>query len=144
MLIWIAEVVLFIDYVHLDYDIPIIESYQLPFISVGSFGLNLPENIKILTDNIIRLEYKDGSIEHWKVRMSTEDYRENQKIVKDDIDGRYFLRQLIWWNGIGNGSRTDKLIFIDNKAKKITNKDSVKSWNYNKNTSVEPVYENML
>ena len=142
MLIYIAQVVFYITYINLDYNIPIIESYQLLFPVAGGFGVDLPYSTKILTDNIIRLEYNDGSIEHWKVRMSPKDYEENQKITK--YNSGNFRKQLIWWNGVGYGSQTgitSKGIRKDGKGViQVMDKNNVKSWDYS-NSDTEPTYK---
>ncbi|MBP5274110.1 MAG: hypothetical protein ILO36_04135 [Abditibacteriota bacterium] len=42
-------------------------------------GNGTPDNVAILTDNIIRTHFKSGTIEHWKVRLSEEDVEKNME-----------------------------------------------------------------
>ena len=132
MVVYLAGSVIFIDYVYLDKDIPITENYQLPFISVGSSITLIPESISILTDNVIRINYKDGAIEHWKVRLSEEDIKKNMDLAKRACLSESSVtsargNSLLWWNGVGKGSPVDH--------------EKAKSWDYNEDTSKEPAYE---
>ncbi len=58
----------------------------------------LPDDIKILTDNVIRVSYRNGLVEHWKVRLTGEDIEKNLKALnkkkKYDAD-----RYMLWSNG---------------------------------------------
>ncbi len=73
----------------------------------------LPVSIVILTDNVIRQEYEDGSVEHWKIRLSEEDvdkntekwrtiYEQEGKSVPKEVGDKC----LLWCNGKGKGSLT--------------------------------------
>ena len=142
-------------YVHINGNIKIIEQFALPFTYGNSAhtGIRDPFPIlcDILTDNIIRLEYKDGAVEHWKVRLSKEDVEKNMEVAKKDglSEGKIInskRNSLIWWNEIGKGSPTGMTINIesDGKEKLTIDKKNVKIWNYDDNSTREPVYENML
>ncbi|MBR4748877.1 MAG: hypothetical protein IK083_04810 [Abditibacteriota bacterium] len=104
----------------------------------------VPEKAALLTDNIIRLEYKNGAIEHWLVRLSDEDIRKNGEMYKGDNPGikrAWKRRALIWRNSIDSNPR--KLLdkdFITGEGSKGA-ENSAKSWNYNDDASREPVYE---
>ena len=133
MVVYLAGAVIFIDYVYLDKDIPITENYQLPFISVGSSITLIPESISILTDNVIRINYKDGAIEHWKVRLSEEDIKKNMDLAKKAGLSESSVKSargnsLLWWNGVGEGS-----FFANSKI--------YQAWDYDEDRSVEPTYE---
>ncbi|MBP5274766.1 MAG: hypothetical protein ILO36_07510 [Abditibacteriota bacterium] len=64
---------------------------------------------KILSDNVVRQSYDDGSVEHWQISLSDEDIeknrekwreyytRENGDFAKYDAGNKH----LLWWNGIG-------------------------------------------
>ena len=99
-----------------------------------NIGRDMPVSCRILTDNIVRLEYKDGCIEHWRVRLSDEDVQKNREKwatyyekygIKDGRIGG--SKHLIWCNGVGKG-----YVF----------KGSEESWEYSENGE-EPVYEGM-
>ncbi len=73
----------------------------------------LPVSVTILTDNVIRQEYEDGSIEHWKIRLSEEDVDKNTEKRREvyENEGRSVPIEagdkcLLWWNGKGKGSLT--------------------------------------
>ena len=128
-----------IDYIHVLDNYQIIERYSLPFgyINSNHTGIRDPYPVSgtILTDNIIRLEYEDGAVEHWKVRLSKEDVGKNIEAAKKVglSEGKIInskRNSLIWWNGMGKGSPI--------------NHDRIKIWNYDDNPTREPVYENML
>ena len=134
VVVYLASVVIFVNYIHLDNDTPIIESYQLPFISVGAETI-LPENVSVLTEDIIRLEYKDGAIEHWKAKLSEDDVNKNMEIaIKKGLSESSVKSErrnaLIWWNAVGKGSQM--------------NHNLERAWDYDDNINYEPVYENML
>ena len=131
----LATVVIYIDYIYMDNDIPIIETYQLPFFSATGNIKNIPESVSVLTEDIIRLEYKDGAIEHWKVKLSEDDVNKNMEVAKKAglseskiINSK--RNSLLWWNGIEKGS--------------IINNYRLRAWNYDDNPTREPFYENML
>ena len=142
-------------YIHIYDGIKIIEQFTLPFAYGNSAhtGIRDPFPIlcDILTDNIIRLEYKDGAVEHWKVRLSKEDVEKNMEAAKKAglSEGKIInskRNSLLWWNGMGKGSPTGMTINIESGGKEtlIMNKKNVKIWNYDDNPTREPVYENML
>lgn len=127
-------------YVHILADQQIIETYNLPFGYMNSShtGIRDPYPISgtILTDNIVRLQYANGAIEHWKVKLSEKDIESNLNMTKnlglsESKAESYADNALIWWNGIGKSS-----IFIHYEEEK--------SWDYNDNPKREPVYDNML
>ena len=135
MVVSFNTLTIFIDYVYLDKDIPIIESYQLPFSSITANKISLPESINILTEDIIRLEYKDGAIEHWKAKLSEDDVNKNMEIARKKGLSESSVKSerrnaLIWWNAVGKGSQM--------------NHNLKRAWNYDDNPTREPVYENML
>ena len=113
-----------IEYAHVGKSKIMTEMYlmSLRFRTIN-FNFPTPTNGSILTDNIIRLEYDDGAIEHWKVRFTKEDIEKNITTYKNH---NYEVRKLIWWNNIGFGSPIDH--------------ETVKSWDY-VDSPVEPVYE---
>lgn len=110
---------------------PVIDRFIMPIPYIISYNSGLktmhPISGRILTDNIIRMEYANGCVEHWKIRASKEDIEKNKKINSADEPSR----RLIWWNGI-------------KKEPSLVNNETVKAWDYNDNSSVEPVYDNML
>ncbi len=78
---------------------------------------------RMLTDNIVRIEFKNGLITHWKVKLTKEDCDKN---LKSDKNGNEFDHQraegsVIWHNG-----KINKLYFI--------------AWDINTDTSREPKY----
>lgn len=110
---------------------PVVDRFIMPIPYIISYNSGLktmhPISGKILTDNIIRMEYANGCVEHWKIRLSKEDIEKNKKINSADEPNK----RLIWWNGI-------------KKEPSLVNNETVKAWDYNDNSSVEPVYDNML
>ncbi len=63
-------------------------------------GAKRPAGIRILTDNVIRAEYDNGCIEHWKVRLSEEDVEKNMEKFKIDEKEKHLAdRCLLWSNG---------------------------------------------
>lgn len=108
---------------------PVIYRYSLPmyyFCSNHSgIVIPLPTSGKIINDNIIRLKYADGSIEHWKIKLTDKDIEKTKKVnPNNEIDQR-----LVWWNGNGKGSYL-----------KGMSKDDAKSWDYNEESTSEPTY----
>ena len=89
----------------------------------------VPTGAEMLTDDIIRLRYQDGRIEHWKLTLSPEDVAKNTALYKGDDDvlkRQSGCRCLIWTTGAGEGNRTA---------------DISRAWNFNGDSSREPVYE---
>ena len=121
----------YVKYIHTDNSKIVSETYWLVdagFPSGGSMSGMIPVypiSGKILTDNIIRFEWKDGKIEHWKVRLTKEDIEKNKeyglkqgfKNTEDNV--------LLWWNGVGNNLNYNKK----------------KAWDYDEDTSKEPTYK---
>ncbi len=62
-----------------------------------------PDEVRILTDNVIRLKYPKGSVQHWKVRLSEEDVKKNiaKYREKDGVQPEWFYanRCLLWSSG---------------------------------------------
>ncbi|MBQ9358314.1 MAG: hypothetical protein IJT95_02085 [Abditibacteriota bacterium] len=57
-----------------------------------------PKSVRILTDNIIRLEFASGLIEHWQVRLSEEDIQKNMEKYNKEEKWRAD-KCLLWSNG---------------------------------------------
>lgn len=99
-----------------------IETYGLPFfLKYDSTQVVCPKDVSVLIDNIVRLEYADGSVEHWKVRVTKEDLDKNK--IKYPESAPY-NDKLLWWNGKGN------------------HRLNCNAWDYNEDTGTEPTYEN--
>ena len=114
----------------------IIERYNLPFFILGSYDKPLPKEGKILTENIVKLEYSKETIEHWKVRLSKEDVEKNIETAKKAGFSKNKIQtskrnSLIWWNNIIPGLSD-------------VNYKTDRAWNYNDDPVYEPFYENML
>ncbi len=63
-------------------------------------GVLTPNNVRILTDNVIRVSYSSGLVEHWKVRLSEEDLEKNKEKYK--VDEKHLADKcLLWSNGKG-------------------------------------------
>ena len=115
-----------VEFVHIDKSKIITEVYYLPFrLKADSFQIKQPTSVSILTDNIVRFEYGDGAIEHWKVRFTKDDVEKNMAM---DKPREYNFRKLVWWNNIGKGSP-------------FVNHEDEKSWDYNYDYSAEPIYD---
>ena len=93
-----------------------------------------PVSCRILTDNIVRLEYKDGCVEYWRTHIGEDAVLKNKEKwdtyyekygIKDGRIGG--SKHLIWCNGVGKG---------------YAYKGSEESWEYSENGE-EPVYEGM-
>ena len=88
-----------------------------------------PAEVELLTDNIIRLRYDDGCIEHWKLTLTPKDIRNNTALYKGDdevIRRSSGYKALVWTNDKGIGSRGVK---------------NSKAWDFDPDASREPVYE---
>ena len=89
--------------------------------------MDKPADVRILTDNIIRLQYPNGLVEHWKVRLSEEDIEKNM----DKYEKTFKKRErwvggdkcLLWSNGKKGGFKIQKM------------------WCYNESDQ-EPTYDN--
>ncbi|MBR4748456.1 MAG: hypothetical protein IK083_02645 [Abditibacteriota bacterium] len=81
-----------------------------------------PANVRILTDNVIRVSYKSGLVEHWKVRLSEEDLEKNMEKYKTD-EKHLADKCLLWSNGKGKPYKSQAM------------------WCYNESDQ-EPVYDN--
>ncbi|MBR4748718.1 MAG: hypothetical protein IK083_03980 [Abditibacteriota bacterium] len=134
-------------YVTVTGDRIIAESYT-PFsrgymnsLQVGKWHL-MPVSCRILTDNIVRLEYEDGYIQHWRVRLSDEDMEKNtvkrNKIYEskgqEPPKSNAAQMHTIWSNGKGNE---------DGFARSYKGLRIMKAWDYHE-SEVEPVYEDMI
>lgn len=108
----------------------IIYRYSLPidYFQSNHSGIIIPLPIsgKIINDNVIKLEYADGSVEYWKIKLTEKDIEKTKDInPSNEIDKR-----LIWWNGIEKGSPI--------------NHEDAKSWDYNEDINHEPIFKDML
>ena len=64
---------------------------------------------RILTDNVVRQSYDDGSVEHWKIVLSDEDIEKNREKWREQHtrkNGDFEKlsagdKHLLWWNGVG-------------------------------------------
>ena len=67
-----------------------------------------PDEIRILTDNVIRLKYSNGAVQHWKVRLSEKDVEKNIAKYSDQGGGQpewfYANKCLLWSNGLRGSS----------------------------------------
>ncbi|MBQ9358423.1 MAG: hypothetical protein IJT95_02640 [Abditibacteriota bacterium] len=98
----------------------------------------VPDEATMLSDNTLRLSYTDGSVEHWKVGLSRRDMEKNLEKYYTPISAsldpndalfikkRDEVRALVWWNEKGKGAGTQ---------------DIYRSWDYNEDSSKEPVYK---
>ncbi|MBP5274254.1 MAG: hypothetical protein ILO36_04895 [Abditibacteriota bacterium] len=77
---------------------------------VGSAGYIPPwwyPAVTILTENVVRMTYPDGTSDHWKVILSEEETALNEERRKAS-DTRGFITgegRLLWWNGKGRMQR---------------------------------------
>ncbi len=94
-------------------------------LNVRSNKTSIPKTASFVADNIIRLTYSDGAVEHWKIVLDTDDLRKN--LIRhpdgDRLDEK--KRALLWWNKKGNGRGQH---------------EQFKAWCYNEDASKEPVY----
>ena len=118
-----------VNYIHTDNSKIVSEVYMLPmrWVTTGTAPV-YPKSGKILTDNIIRLEWKDGAIEHWKVRLTKDDIEKNKEYGLKQGFKNTEKNVFLWWNGVGRGC-----VFVNHT------KD--KAWDYNEDTSTEPTYK---
>jgi len=110
-----------IDYIHTEYEYPVIERYNLPHVRVlsNSFGEIYPSSGHFINSNIVKLEWDDGNvIEYWKARLNRADIINNKKVCKD-VNEKTYVKSLLWWNGV---KMKDKSNFADYK--------NGKSWDY--------------
>ena len=79
---------------------------------------------RMLTDNIVRIEYKDGTVTHWKVKLTKEDCDRDLEVYKNgsDPDNQWAPGSVIWQNG-----QPQKLTRI--------------SWDFNADPKKEPSYK---
>ena len=82
-----------------------------------------PQEVRILTDNVISLKYKGGAIEHWKVRLSAKDVEKNiEKYYRPDSaqpEWFYANECLLWRNGSvfsGTGGKVPKEMWCFRKG----------------------------
>ncbi|MBQ9359129.1 MAG: hypothetical protein IJT95_06255 [Abditibacteriota bacterium] len=98
----------------------------------------LPVNASLVNGTIIRLEYGDGTVEHWKFAPDIIDIAQNYYMFgqQDDLS-----RNLLWWNQKGKGSIYMTSI-LWKKGHEIlrTRHDQYKAWNYS-DSEKEPVYK---
>ncbi|MBP5274893.1 MAG: hypothetical protein ILO36_08170, partial [Abditibacteriota bacterium] len=86
------------------------------------FNIARPADVRILTDNVVRVSYKSGLVEHWKVRLSEEDLEKN--IEKYKTEEKHLADKcLLWSNGKGKPYKSQAM------------------WCYYESDS-EPVYDN--
>ncbi|MBQ9359277.1 MAG: hypothetical protein IJT95_07015 [Abditibacteriota bacterium] len=95
----------------------------------------MPVSCRILTDNIVRLEYKDGCIEHWRVRLSDEDIRKNREKWEKVLIDRGIK------NTISAGSK--HLVWCNGEGKGYVYKVNEESWDYSE-SKTEPVYKEII
>ncbi|MBQ9358482.1 MAG: hypothetical protein IJT95_02965, partial [Abditibacteriota bacterium] len=81
----------------------------------------------LVNGTIIRLEYMDGAVEHWKVIPGIID------CIKNYYKFGSLNRNLLWWNKKGIGS-----FFMT--SYKHGGYESYKAWNYS-DSAKEPVYK---
>ncbi len=87
----------------------------------------VPQKASLAGSGIIRLEFKDGAVEHWNFIPGFSDIQKNNN--KYGSAGR----NLLWMNKKGKGSFKSPL--------RLTEKpDDVKAWNYS-DSAKEPVYK---
>ncbi len=110
----------------------------------------LPVSCRILTDNIVRLEYLDGCVEHWKVCLSEEDVEKNSVRLnefyersgnKRRVKRRY--NHIIWSNEKGHGTGIAPLFNRTDYNKDVPEKEALVAWNY-QGGGQEPVYDDMI
>ncbi len=85
-------------------------------------GTVWPDNVRILTDNIIRVSYSSGLVEHWQVRLSEEDVEKNLKKY-ETAEKHLADKCLLWSNGKGKPYKSQAM------------------WCYDESDQ-EPVYDN--
>ncbi len=100
------------------YKMNIINSYDKD----GGFPI---KSGKILTDNIIRIEFKNGAVIHMKVKLTKEDCDKNllSDLNGTEQDHQRVCAAIIWNNG------------------KYTINEFKTAWDLNSDTSSEPVYK---
>ena len=95
----------------------IIVEYKLPIFIPQTSNIFKIKSAKIITPNIVRVEYDYGRIELWKVISSNKDYEKNKPLLNSKKDYSDITRKrLIWSNNIVFG-KTDYYSII-------------KSWDY--------------
>ncbi len=72
-----------------------------------TFGTS-PNDVRILTDNIVRVAYPFDRVEHWQVRLSEEDVEKNMKKYKTDEKWQAD-KCLLWSNGKGRAQFSQKM-----------------------------------
>ena len=104
------------------------EYYQKGFTNSGDYVKYERESPilsgRMLTDNIVRIEYKDGTVTHCKVKLTKEDCEKNLKVHKNGTESDKYSpgASLIWHNG---------------QPKKL---QSI-SWDFNSDPRKEPSYK---
>ncbi len=104
----------------------------------GSQMVLKPVSCKILSDNVVRLEYRNGCVEHWRVRLSDEDIEKNvqkweeyyKKRGSKNILRLAGSKHLVWCNDSGKG-------------KGYVYKGGEEAWDYHTG-GPEPVYEDAI
>ena len=86
----------------------------------------IPSAAELVSANILRLQYSDGAVEHWRIKPSRDFIKKNTDKFGQPVLGQPD-RMLRWWNGIGKGTPGQ-------------NHDLSKAWNYDPDTSKEPKY----
>ncbi|MBR4749030.1 MAG: hypothetical protein IK083_05615 [Abditibacteriota bacterium] len=85
------------------------------------------ESGQILTDNIVRIKYRNGAVAHYKVALTYDDYQksfpkesgaENKNVIG--------CPSVIWHNGMEFGPKS---------------LDTMPAWDFNDNSSKEPTYK---
>ncbi|MBP5274336.1 MAG: hypothetical protein ILO36_05310 [Abditibacteriota bacterium] len=110
----------------------------------------IPVSCRILTDNIVRLEYQDGCVEHWKVRLSEEDMEKNaigwNEFYERSGNKRRLKRaynHIIWSNEKGHGTGIAPLFNRRDNKKDVPDKETLLAWDY-QGGGKEPVYDDMI
>ena len=94
----------------------------------------LPVKASLVGADVLRLEYRDGSVEHWKYAPDFIDRAQNYYRYGPTKDPYGYLnRNLLWWNKKGKGS-----FFMSLYPVKVY--DRYKAWNYS-DSAKEPVYK---
>ncbi|MBP5274405.1 MAG: hypothetical protein ILO36_05670 [Abditibacteriota bacterium] len=109
----------------------------------------VPEKAELLTENIIRLQFKDGAVEHWLLELTAEDMRKNLEMYKGDdesVRSAYKCRSLVWHNGVERKLSAEAAKMSPEDKKLLASAGSgqqkrSEAWCFDPDTSREPVYE---
>ncbi len=122
-----------VEYITIDRDHIISDIYSKQFKSafhrshINDAPQYIIESGQILTDNIVRIKYRNGAVAHYKVALTYSDYQKSFP-KESGAENKYVIGcpSVIWHNGMEFGPKS---------------LDTMPAWDFNDNSSKEPTYK---